>query len=252
MNLAVEHAVVTGGGSGIGAAVATALAAEGARVTIVGRRRDQLDEVAATHPSIHVEVGDVTDRAALERAVDRAREVAGPVDAAVAAAGVSGSAPFHRLDVEALDHMLSVNVIGVFSIMQIALADMRAAGHGRLVAIASTAGLTGYPYVAHYCASKHAAVGLVRAVAQEVGPLGITANAICPSYVDTPMTDRTIATIVARTGRTAEEALGALTAANPQGRLVTPDEIAGAVLWLCGTAAAGVNGQAIAIDGGEL
>jgi len=247
-----HHAVVTGGGSGVGAAIARELAEAGMAVTILGRGIEQLEAVSAGHPSITSHVGDVTDRAALEAAIDDARARSGPVDVMVASAGISGSKPFHRLTGDDLAEMMSVNVTGVFNSFQVALDDMRHRDRGRLIAIASTAGLTGYPYVSHYCASKHAVVGMVRAVAQELGSSGTTVNAVCPSYVETPMTDRTIDNIVAQTGRTREEALAALVAANPQRRLITPSEVAGTVAWLCSDAAAAVNGQAIAIDGGEL
>lgn len=252
MNVAGKHAVVTGGGSGVGAAAAVALADAGASVTIVGRRADQLDEIAARSSRITAHPADVTDRSALELALDAARIGSGPIEVMVAAAGIASSKPFHRLEPRDVDDMMSVNVLGVFNSFQIAHAGLREREWGRLVAIASTAGLTGYPYVSHYCASKHAVVGMVRALAHEVGPTGTTVNAVCPSYVDTPMTDRTIDNIVAQTGRSRDEALAALIASNPQGRLISPEEVAGTVLWLCSDAAASVNGQAIALDGGEL
>lgn len=252
MNLAGKHAVVTGGGSGAGASVAVALAKAGATVTIVGRRAEQLGQIADRSSQITAQPGDVTDRGALETALGAARARSGPIDIMVAAAGVSGSKPFHRLEPEDFDDVMSVNVSGVFNSFQIAHADVRNRPWGRLIAIASTAGLTGYAYVSHYCASKHAVVGMVRALAQEVGPSGTTVNAICPSYLDTPMTDRTIDNIIAQTGRSRDEALAALIASNPQRRLISPEEVAGTALWLCSDAAAGVNGQAIALDGGEL
>lgn len=252
MSLTDKHAVVTGGGSGVGAAVAIALADAGARVTIVGRRAKQLDEITQQRSSIVGHTGDVTNRASLEQALGAARHRAGPIDIMVASAGISNSKPFHRLTGGDFDEIMSVNVTGVFNAFQIAQADASETGWGRLIAIASTAGLTGYAYVSHYCASKHAVVGMVRSLAQEVGAGGTTVNAVCPSYVDTPMTRRTIDNIVAQTGRTHEEALDALTAANPQRRLISPEEVAGTVLWLCSDAAASVNGQAIVVDGGEL
>ncbi len=252
MSLDGRHAVVTGGGSGVGAAVAEALADAGAAVTVVGRTATTLDAVAEPHPSIAAAVGDVTDRGSLDVALETARARSGPIDIMVASAGVSSSAPFHRLTPDAFEQTLAVNALGVFNSFQVAHADLRNRTWGRLIAVASTAGLTGYPYVSHYCASKHAVVGLVRSLAHELGASGTTVNAVCPSYVDTPMTDRTVDNIVAETGRTREQAVEALTAANPQRRLITPEEVAGTVLWLCSDAAAGVNGQAIAIDGGEL
>lgn len=252
MMLENRHAVVTGGGSGVGAAVAIALADAGASVTIVGRRADALAAVSERHDAITGHQADVTDRAGLEAALARARTAAGPIDVLVAAAGISNSKPFHRLSEADLHQTMSVNLTGVFNSFQIAYEDMRGRPWGRLIAVASTAGLTGYGYVSHYCASKHAVVGLVRALAQEAGRSGTTVNALCPSYVDTPMTDRTIDNIVAQTGRSADEARAALVAANPQRRLVTPEEVAASALFLCSDGAAAVNGQAIAIDGGEL
>ena len=218
----------------------------------MGRRSDALDAVAQQHDAITGHVGDVTDRASLEHALDTARAAAGPIDIMVASAGVSSSKPFHRLTADDINDIMSVNLLGVFHAFQIAYDDMRKRDYGRLVAIASTAGLTGYSYVSHYCASKHAVVGLVRSLAQEAGPTSTTVNAVCPSYVDTPMTARTIENIVTQTGMSYDEALHALTASSPQQRLITPDEVAGSVLWLCSDAAVSVNGQAISIDGGEL
>ena len=214
--------------------------------------REALTEIAEQHPAIAGYAADVADRAALTHALDAAREVAGPIDIMVASAGVSTSKPFQRLTSEDVDHLMSVNLMGVFHAFQIAYEDVRKRDWGRLIAVASTAGLTGYPYVSHYCASKHAVVGLVRSLAQEAGRTSTTVNAICPSYVDTPMTDRTVTNIVAQTGMSSGDALAALTSANPQGRLITPDEVAGSIMWLCSDAAASVNGQAIPLDGGEV
>ncbi len=252
MSIETRHAVVTGGGSGVGAAVALALANAGSTVTIVGRRADALAAVSDQHTSITGFTADVAERSSLELALDQARERSGPIDVMIASAGISNSKPFHRLSIDDMHKMMSINVLGVFNSFQIAYDDVRKRDWGRLIAIASTAGLTGYAYVSHYCASKHAVVGMVRALAQEAGANGTTVNALCPSYVDTPMTARTIDNIVAQTGRERTDALAALTAANPQGRLISPEEVAGSVLWLCSDAAASVNGQAIALDGGEL
>ncbi len=252
MSLADRHAVVTGGGSGVGQATALALAAGGATVTIVGRRADALEQVAEQHSAITGFTADVSDRASLEAALVEARASAGPIDIMVASAGISTSKPFHRLDASDVDELMSVNLMGVFHAFQIAYDDVRKRGWGRLVAVASTAGLTGYSYVSHYCASKHAVVGMVRALAQEAGRSGTTVNAVCPSYVDTPMTARTIDNIVAQTGMSSDDALAALVSDNPQGRLITPTEVAESILWLCSDGAASVNGQAISLDGGEL
>ncbi len=221
-------------------------------MTIVGRSADTLTAVSDQHPTVTGYSADVTDRESLDEALEQARRDSGPIDVMVASAGISSSKPFHRLSEDDLNNMMSINLVGVFNSFQIAYNDVRKRDWGRLIAIGSTAGLTGYAYVSHYCASKHAVVGLVRSLAQEAGPTGTTVNAICPSYVDTPMTARTIDNIVAQTGRSHDDALAALTSANPQARLVSPEEVAGSVLWLCSDAAASINGQAIALDGGEL
>jgi len=247
-----RHAVVTGGGSGVGAATALALANAGAAVTIVGRRQEALEHVASQHDAITGHAADVTDRSSLESALTTARRGAGPIDIMVASAGISTSKPFHRLATNDLEDLMSVNLMGVFHAFQIAYDDVRKRDFGRLIAVASTAGLTGYSYVSHYCASKHAVVGLVRSLAQEAGSTATTVNAVCPSYVDTPMTARTVDNIVAQTGMSQADALAALTESNPQRRLISPEEVAGTIVWLCSDAAASVNGQAISIDGGEL
>jgi 3-hydroxybutyrate dehydrogenase len=252
MNMENKHAVVTGGGSGVGAAVAIALAEAGAKVTIMGRRSEQLEAVASEHALVNAQACDVTDRKALDDALVSARASHGRVDIMVASAGMASSKPFHRLTAQDVNDLMNVNLLGVFHSFQATLGEGRQNGWGRLIVIASTAGLTGYPYVSHYCASKHAVVGMVRGLAQELGSSGVTANALCPSYVDTPMTDRTLENIMAQTGRSREEALSALTTSNPQARLISPQEIAGTVLWLCSDAASSINGQAIAMDGGEL
>lgn len=177
---------------------------------------------------------------------------AGPVDIVIANAGAAESAPITRTSIDVWQQMMAVNLTGVFLTLREGVRQLEGRGWGRLITVASTAGLRGYAYVSAYTAAKHGAVGLTRAVAQEVAGSGITANALCPGYVDTELTERTIANIMATTGRSHDEALRALTRANPQGRLVQPAEVTAAALWLCGPGSAAVNGQAIAIDGGEL
>jgi 3-hydroxybutyrate dehydrogenase len=249
--IAGRHALVTGGGSGVGAAIALALAQAGANVTILGRRRSALDEVAQANELIFAVEGDVTDEASLSRAFSEASEARGAPSIVVANAGAADSVPFHRMEMAAWQAMLAVNLTGVFTTFRAALPAMREAGEGRLLAIASTAGLKGYPYVAHYCAAKHGVVGLVKALALETVKTGITVNALCPGFTETPLVERSIETIMAKTGKGRDEAVNALTANNPQGRFIQPDEIADAVLWLCGSGAASVTGQAISISGGE-
>jgi NAD(P)-dependent dehydrogenase (short-subunit alcohol dehydrogenase family) len=251
MSLAGRHALVTGGGTGVGAAIALALADAGARVTICGRREGPLRETAAGRDGIRVATCDVTDPAAMAGVFAAAADAWGAPGIVVANAGVAESKPFARVTAAELNAILAVNLVGVFNTFQPALPAMREAGWGRLVAIASIAGLKGAPYIAAYCAAKHGVVGLVRALAVEVAKTGVTVNAVCPGYVRTPMFERTLANIVSKTGRSREEALAATVAGNPQGRVIEPAEVADATLWLCGASAASVTGQAIAITGGE-
>lgn len=251
MTLAGHHALVTGGGSGIGAAVAIALAEAGATVTICGRRREPLDATAARQSGIFSEPADVTDRDAMRDLYKRAESARGPFGIVVANAGGAASAPAEKITPELWSDTLAVNLTGAFFSVQPALAGMRERGFGRIVFIASTAGLKGAAYVAPYVAAKHGVVGLMRALAAETAKHGITVNAVCPGYTETPMLERAVERIVATTKRDGAEARAALADKNPQGRFITPAEVAGAVLWLCGDASAGITGQAIAISGGE-
>ena len=251
MALAGHHALVTGGGSGIGAAVAIALAQAGAAVTICGRRREPLDATAARQSGIHAEPADVTDRDAMRDLYKRAEAARGRFGIVVANAGGAQSAPVEKVSAETWGATLAVNLTGAFYSVQPALPGMRERGYGRIVFVASTAGLRPAAYVAPYVAAKHGVIGLMRALALETVKHGITVNAVCPSYTETPMLDRAVERIAATTKRDAAEARAALAAKNPQGRFITPEEVAGAVLWLCGDASAGITGQAIAISGGE-
>lgn len=250
MRLDGQHAIVTGGGTGIGAAAARALAAEGARVTLIGRRREPL-EIAATGSGFFV-TADVTDREQVDSAFARAREMQGPVTILVNNAGAAESAPFRKIDAAGWRRMMGVNLDGVFHCCQAALPDLLEAEAGRIVTIASTAGLTGYRYTAAYTAAKHGAVGLMRALAAELASTGITANAVCPGFTDTDLVTQAVARIRDKTGRTAEEARAELASLNPQGRLVSAGEVANAVVWLCLPESRSITGQAIAIAGGEV
>lgn len=250
--LAGRHALVTGANRGIGAAIARRLARDGARVTLLVRRRVSAEALLAELPDgTAVVEADVTDEPALRQACAAAAHAA-PVDLLINNAGAAESAPFARTDRALLARMFAVNVEGAFVATQALLPGMLARRFGRVVNITSTAGLTGYPYVTAYVAAKHALVGLTRALAREVATSGVTVNAVCPGYTDTDLVAESVARIVERTGRAPDVARDALVASNPQRRLVRPDEVASAVAWLCHADSAAVTGQAIVVDGGEL
>jgi NAD(P)-dependent dehydrogenase (short-subunit alcohol dehydrogenase family) len=247
-----RHAVVTGGGRGIGAAIATALAAAGARVTLMGRNEALLEEKAEKLPVGQAVRCDVTEEAAVGAAFAAATRAFGPVAILVNNAGAAESAPFVRTSLELLRRMLDVNLIGTFLCSRAALPDMFEVSFGRIVNVASIAGLKGAAYVSAYCAAKHGVVGLTRALALETATKGITVNAVCPSYTDTDMVRNAIANIALKTGRSAAEAEAELVGKNPQCRLIRPEEVAATVLWLCGPGTDAITGQAIAIAGGEV
>ena len=249
--MGTRHALVTGGGSGVGKAIALALAEAGIEVTICGRRQQSLDTVAQSNPRIHGVSADVTDEASVKALYDTAEAARGAFDIVVANAGMSGSAPAHKTTLGDWQRMLDVNLTGAFLTVRPALAGMLERKRGRIVFVASTAGLKGYAYVAPYVAAKHGVVGLMRALACETAKSGVTVNAVCPGFTETEMLDGSIARIVEKTGRSASEARAMLAATNPQGRLIEPDEVAAAVLWLAGEDARSITGQTISVSGGE-
>jgi 3-hydroxybutyrate dehydrogenase len=250
-----QHAVVTGGGSGIGAATAAALLRAGARVTLMGRDAARLETQRASLGGAEgmtcVSV-DVTDEAAVEAAFAAAVDKLGAVDILVNNAGQAQAAPFAQTDLALWRRMLDVNLTGAFLCTRAVLPAMLARQSGRIVSVASTAGQVGYPYVAAYCASKHGVIGMTRALALEVATQGVTVNAVCPGYTETELLQASIEQITRKTSRSAEEARKILVRHNPQQRFVTPEEVANAVLWLCAPGSSAITGQSLSVSGGEI
>ena len=250
MDLSQSSVLVTGGGSGLGRVLAADFAAAGAQVHICGRRREPLDAMAAANPLITSHILDVTD----EEATTRLFAEIGPQQVVIANAGIAESAPFHRTERDMWDRIIGVNLTGCFLTLRAGLRALRDSGNGgsgsgRLIAISSIMGLAGYRYASAYSASKHGVNGMVAALAAEIEGSGITANALCPGYLEGEMTDRTIATIMEKTGKSREDAVAVLAATSPEGRLIRPEEVSAAALRLCAPGSDGINGKAIEING---
>jgi len=252
LRLKDKHAVITGGGTGIGAAVADALVNEGARVTVMGRRLEPLEVITASIPGTRGITCDVIDPESVAAAFERAQAELGLIDILINNAGAAETAPFHKMDIEHWRRMMAVNLDGVFNCSQAVYGDMRKSGWGRIVNVASTAAVKGYAYVSAYCAAKHGVLGLTRSLALEAARSGVTVNAVCPGYTDTDIVRDAVSNIVKKTGRSEKEALAEITSGNPQGHLIKPSEVADAVVWLCRPESSAITGQAIAVAGGEV
>jgi NAD(P)-dependent dehydrogenase (short-subunit alcohol dehydrogenase family) len=255
--LADKHALVTGASRGIGAAVVRRLAAMGARVTLVSRSRAPLaalaEELRAEHGRVfHVATADVTDASGVETAFAGARDVLGPIDVLVNDVGAVESAPFLDVPAERWAALMDINLTSAVQCTRLALPDMLASGWGRVVNVASVAGVTGVPYVSAYVTAKHGLVGFTRALAIEFAKKGVTVNAVCPGYVDTDLVSGSVASLQERTGRTEEELRAALIRHNPTGRMMTPDEVASGVAWLAHPDQAMVNGHSLVMSGAEV
>lgn len=247
-----KHALVTGGGTGIGLAIATALAGTGAQVTITGRRLEVLEEQAGTHANLYAEQMDVSDETSVVRGIKNATEALGPISICVANAGIAEGRGLHKTDLEFWRKIMATNLDGAFLTIREALRTMHGQEWGRVIGVSSIAGVRGLKGGAAYTASKHGLTGLIRALSEDYLGTGITFNALCPGYVETAIIDQNIASISARAGISDAEAKAIMVGANRHKRLIDPKEIAAAALWLCSPGSESVNGQAIEIAGGQI
>lgn len=252
MNNKSVHVLITGGGSGIGLAVAKAFAEDGQHVSITGRNRQKLEKAAKGLPGARLAVMDVREEESVNSAVEELEEKSGPVGVLVNNAGAAHSAPFAKTDPPAWQAMLDVNLTGTYLVTRACLPAMKEAGGGRIINIASTAGLKGYPYTSAYVAAKHGVIGLTKALALELARDCITVNAVCPGFTRTQMVEDAIRTISEKTGMSEKKALAEIVKFNPQKRLIEPEEVAQTVKWLASYAARTVTGQAIVVAGGEV
>jgi NAD(P)-dependent dehydrogenase (short-subunit alcohol dehydrogenase family) len=251
--LANQHALVTGGGRGIGIEITQQLIVQGAKVTILGRDQESLEKLVQLYPKSCFAVStDITDEQSVKNAFALAKKHFGPIQVLVNNAGQAESAPFMKTDVAMMQRMLNVNLIGTMLCIQAALPEMIEQQWGRIVNIASTAGITGYAYVSAYCAAKHAVVGMTRALALELSQKGVTVNAICPGFTESDILKNSIANVMQKTGRSEADIRKEFAANNPQGRIIQPIEIANTVLWLCAKNSGSIHGQTIPISGGEI
>lgn len=244
-----RHALITGGGTGIGAAAAAELAQAGANLSLLGRRLEPLQETAGKTGGVVVQC-DVSDVERIATAFDEARAANGPIEILIVNAGIADSAPFHKMTRESWDRIISVNLTAAFDCARTAIGDLLASDNGRLVFVASVASLRGVPYAAHYAASKHGLLGLTRSLAAEYAKTNLTVNAVCPGYVDTPMTDNSVARVAQITGRSEDDSRSAISSMNASGRLVDPAAIGHMIAMLCLPLSRDINGAALTIDGG--
>lgn len=247
--LSGRHALITGGGTGIGAAAAARLSADGATLSLLGRRTEPLVAVARDHGGTAIQC-DVTDPKRITTAFGEARAANGPIDLLIVNAGIADSAPFHKMSSESWGRVIATNLTAAFDCAREAIDDLLRSEQGRLVFVASVAGLRGVPYAAHYAASKHGLIGLMRSLAAEYAKTSLTVNAVCPGYVDTPMTDSSIARVSKLTGRSERDSRTAVTNMNASGRLVDPVAIGNIIGMLCLPVSRDINGAAVTIDGG--